>query len=157
MLPALKCVFDLCRMIFLCLWYKTTSMVRLESFSLSTTLTHTCFTSLARCVSGSVSIHSYTNYLHTFSYKAFACLCQGDGSIRYYEISSEKPYIHYLTDYRSVLPQKGMGKKHTLLRNACLTSIKYVIQSIWIGVKCSGWSLCTNSFFLLAVLPVLHL
>ncbi|XP_078022344.1 coronin-2A isoform X2 [Epinephelus lanceolatus] len=34
---------------------------------------------------------------------------KGDGNIRYYEISSEKPYIHYLTEYRSHLPQKGMG------------------------------------------------
>lgn len=34
---------------------------------------------------------------------------KGDGNIRYYEISSEKPFIHYLTDYRSNLPQKGMG------------------------------------------------
>ncbi|XP_045902738.1 coronin-2A isoform X2 [Micropterus dolomieu] len=34
---------------------------------------------------------------------------KGDGNIRYYEISSEKPYLHYLTEYRSHLPQKGMG------------------------------------------------
>ncbi|KAM3865233.1 coronin-2A [Diretmus argenteus] len=34
---------------------------------------------------------------------------KGDGNIRYYEVSSEKPYIHYLTEYRSFLPQKGMG------------------------------------------------
>ncbi|XP_057699407.1 coronin-2A isoform X2 [Corythoichthys intestinalis] len=34
---------------------------------------------------------------------------KGDGNIRYYEISSEKPYIHFLTEYRSNLPQKGMG------------------------------------------------
>lgn len=34
---------------------------------------------------------------------------KGDGNMRYYEISSEKPYIHYLTEYRSHLPQKGMG------------------------------------------------
>ncbi|CAG5928589.1 unnamed protein product [Menidia menidia] len=34
---------------------------------------------------------------------------KGDGNIRYYEISSEKPYIHSLTEYRSLLPQKGMG------------------------------------------------
>ncbi|XP_029007722.1 coronin-2A isoform X2 [Betta splendens] len=34
---------------------------------------------------------------------------KGDGNIRYYEISSEKPYIHYLTEFRSSLPQKGMG------------------------------------------------
>ncbi|XP_012737749.2 coronin-2A isoform X2 [Fundulus heteroclitus] len=34
---------------------------------------------------------------------------KGDGNIRYYEISSEKPYIHFLTEYRSQSPQKGMG------------------------------------------------
>ncbi|XP_018591481.1 coronin-2A [Scleropages formosus] len=34
---------------------------------------------------------------------------KGDGNIRYYEISSEKPYIQFLTEYRSLLPQKGMG------------------------------------------------
>ncbi|XP_066534505.1 coronin-2A isoform X2 [Hoplias malabaricus] len=34
---------------------------------------------------------------------------KGDGNIRYYEISSEKPYVHYLTECRSLLPQKGMG------------------------------------------------
>ncbi|XP_056442226.1 coronin-2A isoform X1 [Gadus chalcogrammus] len=34
---------------------------------------------------------------------------KGDASFRYYEISAEKPYLHYLTDYRSLLPQKGMG------------------------------------------------
>ncbi|KAG7221826.1 hypothetical protein INR49_017001 [Caranx melampygus] len=34
---------------------------------------------------------------------------KGDGNIRYYEISTEKPYIHYLTEYRSLLPQKGLG------------------------------------------------
>ncbi|KAI3353098.1 hypothetical protein L3Q82_019666, partial [Scortum barcoo] len=34
---------------------------------------------------------------------------KGDGNIRYYEISSEKPYIHYLTEYRSHIPQKGLG------------------------------------------------
>ncbi|KAJ0033677.1 hypothetical protein NQD34_000784 [Periophthalmus magnuspinnatus] len=34
---------------------------------------------------------------------------KGDGNIRYYEISSEKPYLHYLTEHRSTVPQKGMG------------------------------------------------
>ncbi|KAG7459041.1 hypothetical protein MATL_G00227040 [Megalops atlanticus] len=34
---------------------------------------------------------------------------KGDGNIRYYEISSEKPYMHFLTEYRSLLPQKGIG------------------------------------------------
>ncbi|KAG9269413.1 coronin-2B-like [Astyanax mexicanus] len=34
---------------------------------------------------------------------------KGDGNIRYYEVSAEKPYIHFLAEYRSPLPQKGMG------------------------------------------------
>lgn len=36
-------------------------------------------------------------------------LGKGDGNIRYYEISSEKPYLSYLMEYRSSLPQKGIG------------------------------------------------
>ncbi|NXP72814.1 COR2A protein, partial [Ramphastos sulfuratus] len=34
---------------------------------------------------------------------------KGDGNIRYYEISPEKPYLNYLMEYRSRLPQKGIG------------------------------------------------
>ncbi|GCB68693.1 hypothetical protein scyTo_0000929 [Scyliorhinus torazame] len=34
---------------------------------------------------------------------------KGEGNIRYYELSSEKPYLHFLMDFRSALPQKGMG------------------------------------------------
>nr|XP_033465339.1 coronin-2B-like [Epinephelus lanceolatus] len=34
---------------------------------------------------------------------------KGDGNIRYYELSTEKPYINFLTEYRSLLPQKGLG------------------------------------------------
>ncbi|KAJ8388250.1 hypothetical protein AAFF_G00135110 [Aldrovandia affinis] len=34
---------------------------------------------------------------------------KGDGNIRYYELSPEKPYMHFLTEHRSILPQKGMG------------------------------------------------
>ena len=35
---------------------------------------------------------------------------QGDGNIRYYEISTEKPYLSYLMEFRSPAPQKGLGK-----------------------------------------------
>lgn len=35
---------------------------------------------------------------------------QGDGNIRCYELSSEKPFISFLTEYRSLLPQKGLGQ-----------------------------------------------
>ncbi|XP_020851263.1 coronin-2A isoform X1 [Phascolarctos cinereus] len=34
---------------------------------------------------------------------------KGDGNIRYYEISADKPHLNYLTEYRSYLPQKGIG------------------------------------------------
>uniref|UniRef100_A0A8C6K6U5 Coronin n=1 Tax=Nothobranchius furzeri TaxID=105023 RepID=A0A8C6K6U5_NOTFU len=34
---------------------------------------------------------------------------KGDGTIRCYELSSEKPYVSFLTEYRSPLPQKGLG------------------------------------------------
>jgi coronin-1B/1C/6 len=36
---------------------------------------------------------------------------KGDGNIRYYEIDDEKPYIHYIADYKSPVPQLGMGKR----------------------------------------------
>ncbi|XP_056299367.1 coronin-2B-like isoform X2 [Pseudoliparis swirei] len=34
---------------------------------------------------------------------------KGDGNIRYYELSREKPYISFLSEVRSLLPQKGLG------------------------------------------------
>jgi coronin-1B/1C/6 len=34
---------------------------------------------------------------------------KGDGNIRYYEIVDEPPYFHYLTEFKSATPQKGMG------------------------------------------------
>ncbi|KAM7009114.1 coronin-2A isoform 1-T1 [Tautogolabrus adspersus] len=64
---------------------------------------------------------------------------KGDGNIRYYEISSEKPYIHYLTEYRSNLPQKGLGvmPKRGLNVSSCevfrfykLVTIKSLIEPL---------------------------
>lgn len=34
---------------------------------------------------------------------------KGDGNIRYYELVDESPYIHFLTEYKSATPQRGMG------------------------------------------------
>nr|XP_061810824.1 coronin-2A-like [Nerophis lumbriciformis] len=34
---------------------------------------------------------------------------KGDGNIRYYELSLEKPYISFLTEFRSPLPHKGLA------------------------------------------------
>ncbi|CAF0795784.1 unnamed protein product [Brachionus calyciflorus] len=34
---------------------------------------------------------------------------KGDGNIRYYEITDMEPYIHYLSEYKSATPQRGLG------------------------------------------------
>jgi len=34
---------------------------------------------------------------------------KGDGNIRYYEVVDEAPYVHFLTEYKSATPQRGMG------------------------------------------------
>jgi coronin-1B/1C/6 len=36
---------------------------------------------------------------------------KGDGNIRYYEMTDENPYIHYVSDYKSATPQLGMCMK----------------------------------------------
>jgi len=35
---------------------------------------------------------------------------KGDGNIRYYEVVDEPPYIHFLSEYKSSTPQRGMAK-----------------------------------------------
>lgn len=51
--------------------------------------------------------------VHTFrqvSMKMFLLLfTQGDSSIRYFEVTDESPYVHYLNTYSSKEPQRGMG------------------------------------------------
>ncbi len=34
---------------------------------------------------------------------------QGDGNIRYFELTDEAPYCHYLSEFKSALPQRGVG------------------------------------------------
>lgn len=36
---------------------------------------------------------------------------KGDGNIRYYEFDDSKPFIHYISDYKSSTPQLGMGMR----------------------------------------------
>ncbi|KAJ6651236.1 hypothetical protein lerEdw1_021164 [Lerista edwardsae] len=64
---------------------------------------------------------------------------KGDGNIRYYEISTEKPYLTYLMEFRSPAPQKGLGvmPKHGLDVSACevfrfykLITLKGLIEPI---------------------------
>uniref|UniRef100_A0A3B4B9W1 Coronin n=1 Tax=Periophthalmus magnuspinnatus TaxID=409849 RepID=A0A3B4B9W1_9GOBI len=46
---------------------------------------------------------------------------KGDGNIRYFEVTTEKPYLQYLMEFRSPAPQKGLGvmPKHGLDVGAC--------------------------------------
>ena len=46
---------------------------------------------------------------------------QGDGNIRYYELSAEAPFVHYLHEYRSSSPQRGVGAmpKRAVDVNSC--------------------------------------
>ncbi|CAL8381357.1 unnamed protein product [Arctogadus glacialis] len=64
---------------------------------------------------------------------------KGDGNIRYFEITAEKPYLQYLMEYRSPAPQKGLGvmPKHGLDVAACevfrfykLVTLKGLIEPI---------------------------
>uniref|UniRef100_A0A8C9WNN2 Coronin n=1 Tax=Scleropages formosus TaxID=113540 RepID=A0A8C9WNN2_SCLFO len=64
---------------------------------------------------------------------------KGDGNIRYYEISTEKPYLQYLMEFRSPAPQKGLGvmPKHGLDVASCevfrfykLVTLKGLIEPI---------------------------
>ncbi|CAN9506582.1 unnamed protein product [Ophioblennius macclurei] len=64
---------------------------------------------------------------------------KGDGNIRYFEITSEKPYLQYLMEFRSPAPQKGLGvmPKHGLDVAACevfrfykLVTLKGLIEPI---------------------------
>lgn len=36
---------------------------------------------------------------------------KGDGNIRYFEIDDEKPYIHYISDFKTATPQLGMAMR----------------------------------------------
>ncbi|CAJ0935371.1 unnamed protein product [Ranitomeya imitator] len=66
-------------------------------------------------------------------------LCKGDGNIRYYEITLEKPFLTFLMEFRSAAPQKGLGvmPKHGLDVSACeifrfykLITLKNLIEPI---------------------------
>ncbi|KAM8880945.1 coronin-2A-like [Synchiropus picturatus] len=68
---------------------------------------------------------------------------KGDGTIRCYELSAEKPYMNFLTEYKSLLPQKALGvmPKRGLDVNACevfrfyrLIAIKDFVQPLSIIV-----------------------
>lgn len=34
---------------------------------------------------------------------------KGDGNIRYFELDDAAPYAHYISDFKSATPQRGLG------------------------------------------------
>lgn len=80
-----------------------------ESSSHSTTRTQTCSTWLERSHITRI-LCTLDPLRHAMCSDVFPSCPQGDGNIRYYELSAEKPYLSFLTEYRSPLPQKGLGE-----------------------------------------------
>ena len=52
---------------------------------------------------------------------------KGDGNIRYFEIEDEKPFIHYVADYKSAVPQLGMCMRP---KTACDTGSCEIVSII---------------------------
>jgi len=57
---------------------------------------------------------------------------KGDGNIRYYEVVDEAPYIHYLTEFKSSTPQRGMGM---LPKRAVNVSDCEIVRMLKLGTK----------------------
>jgi len=57
---------------------------------------------------------------------------KGDGNIRYYEIVEEAPYIHFLSEFKSNTPQRGLA---ALPKRACNVSENEIVKLLKIGTK----------------------
>jgi len=57
---------------------------------------------------------------------------KGDGNIRYYEIVDEQPYIHYLSEFKSNTPQRGMCM---MPKRAVNVSDCEIVRLLKLGVK----------------------
>lgn len=57
---------------------------------------------------------------------------KGDGNIRYYEVVDEAPYIHYLTEFKSNTPQRGMCM---IPKRAVDVSSCEIVRMLKVGVK----------------------
>lgn len=57
---------------------------------------------------------------------------KGDGNIRYYEIVDEAPYIHYLTEFKTNTPQRGLC---FLPKRALNVSDCEIARALKVGVK----------------------
>lgn len=73
---------------------------------------------------------------------------QGDSSIRYFEITDEAPFVHYLNTFSTKEPQRGMGymPKRGLDVNKC--EIARYCRALWIPLYFS-WAvsrICAIAF-----------
>jgi len=57
---------------------------------------------------------------------------KGDGNIRYFEVVDEAPYIHYLSEYKSNTPQRGMCMVPKRIMNV---SDCEIVRMLKVGVK----------------------
>jgi len=57
---------------------------------------------------------------------------KGDGNIRYYEVVDEAPYVHFLSEFKSNSPQRGLSM---LPKRACKVSENEVVKMLKIGIK----------------------
>lgn len=94
---------------------------------------------------------------------------QGDSSIRYFEITDEAPFVHYLNTFSTKEPQRGMGymPKRGLDVNKCeiaryfssyvldcwfITDVQFVL--LWIVQRMSSKVHLKNIYILLHNLSV---
>lgn len=57
---------------------------------------------------------------------------KGDGNIRFYEVVDEAPYVHYLSEFKSSTPQRGMCM---LPKRAVNVSDNEIVRMLKVGVK----------------------
>lgn len=69
---------------------------------------------------------------------------KGDGNVRFFEVTAEDPFLHYISDYRSTVPQKGFDflpkrcvdvSKHEIMRGLKLETTAVVPVSFQVPRK----------------------
>lgn len=83
----------------------TSNGVLLPYYDADANMVYLCGKVLRRC---SIDSNLVCFVSDTFHVCVFVC-AQGDSSIRYFEITEEPPYVHYLNTFSSKEPQRGMG------------------------------------------------
>lgn len=94
----------------------------------------------------SVFVLNKWNYSHILKWIAFSwdrdfelvIFCwQGDSMIRYFEVTDDPPYVHYLNMYQSSDPQRGIGFMPKRGVNVNICEIARSVTA-WLSVFCSS-------------------